>query len=547
MRRHDKEIQLSFFDNEEAVIKELKKVYKRASDDCAKKISDLSARTDMENLQTIIYQKQYQQALKAQIDSILDMMQAEEFTLIADYLTKCYEDGFVSVMYSLQQQGIPLTFPINQDAVVRAVETDSKLSTKLYNRLGEDVDELKKSIRSELSRGIANGSSYNEMAKQIAMGMNSPFKKAINSAIRITRTEGHRIQIESAMDSCYAAKDAGADIVKQWDSTLDKRTRPSHQKVDGEIRELDEKFSNGLEYPGDPKGRASEVVNCRCALLQRAKWALTESELDTLKERAKFFGIDKAENFEDFKKKYVEKTVQIQREEVKPKFAPAKTIEEAEEYVKQFVKEKTWSKDGNVSYKGLSVEHANIINETLTELYSKFDLPKLTNIQPMNFKQSLWKGSEQAPAAYNSNISGGLFLNPKLMKNKSAFSKYFEEGKKAYEYCKENINKFTGKDRILIEKYVSAGRSLVSEDAENKMKATIQHEIGHHIQNTILYKDEAASKIIKDGFEEYSIKISGYATKTYGEYIAESFCAYMNDEAERIDPELVKVFEGMVR
>ena len=305
MRRHDKEIQLSFFDNEEAVIKELKKVYKRASDDCARKISDLSARTDMENLQTIIYQKQYQQALKTQLDSILDMMQAEEFTLIADYLTKCYEDGFVSVMYSLQQQGIPLTFPINQDAVVRAVETDSKLSTKLYTRLGEDVDELKKSIRSELSRGIANGSSYNEIAKQIATGMNSPFKKAINSAIRITRTEGHRIQIESAVDSCYAAKDLGADIVKQWDSTLDKRTRPSHQTVDGEIRELDEKFSNGLEYPGDPKGRASEVVNCRCALLQRAKWALTESELDTLKERAKYFGLDKSENFEDFKKKYM--------------------------------------------------------------------------------------------------------------------------------------------------------------------------------------------------------------------------------------------------
>ncbi len=347
MRRHDKEIQLSFFDNEEAVIKELKKVYKRASDDCAKKISDLSARTDMENLQTIIYQKQYQQALKAQLDSILDMMQAEEFALIADYLTKCYEDGFVSVMYSLQQQGIPLTFPIDQDAVVRAVETDSKLSTKLYNRLGEDVDELKKSIRNELSRGIANGSSYNEMAKQIAMGMNSPFKKAINSAIRITRTEGHRIQIESAMDSCYAAKDAGADIVKQWDSSLDRRTRPSHQKVDGEIRELGEKFSNGLEYPGDPGGKASEVVNCRCALLQRAKWALTESELDTLKERAKYFGLDKAENFEDFKKKYLKASQSVKTPETEY-FFPDNLTEKANEVVSEMKQayEKLYNKYG---------------------------------------------------------------------------------------------------------------------------------------------------------------------------------------------------------
>ena len=27
-------------------------------------------------------------------------------------------------------------------------------------------------------------------------------------------------------------------------------------------------------YPGDPSGRAEEVINCRCALLQRARWAL---------------------------------------------------------------------------------------------------------------------------------------------------------------------------------------------------------------------------------------------------------------------------------
>ena len=50
----------------------------------------------------------------------------------------------------------------------------------------------------------------------------------------------------------------------------------SHQKVDGEIRELDEPFSNGLMFPGDPAGGAAEVVNCRCALLQRARWALDD-------------------------------------------------------------------------------------------------------------------------------------------------------------------------------------------------------------------------------------------------------------------------------
>lgn len=61
-------------------------------------------------------------------------------------------------------------------------------------------------------------------------------------------------------------------------------------------------------YPGDPSGRAEEVVNCRCALLQRARWALDDSELNTLKERAEYFGLDKTKNFDEYKEKYLKET-----------------------------------------------------------------------------------------------------------------------------------------------------------------------------------------------------------------------------------------------
>ncbi len=125
------------------------------------------------------------------------------------------------------------------------------------------------------------------------------------NAMRITRTEAHRISQQAAYDALKKAKDNGADVVKQWDATLDKRTRPSHARVDGEIRELDEPFSNGLMKPGDPNGRAAEVINCRCQLLQRAKCALDADELDELKDRAAYFGLDKTANFEEFRKKYM--------------------------------------------------------------------------------------------------------------------------------------------------------------------------------------------------------------------------------------------------
>jgi len=294
--------------NEKKVLQLLKQVYQRASMDCERKIRELAGRTDMENLQSIIYQKQYQEALKKQLDGILDALQNKEFENIAEYLTGCYEDGFLGALYDIHGQGIPFIFPIDQAQVVDAVQTDSKISTNLYTRLGEDVSYLKKSIRAELSRGIANGSTWAEMAAHIAHGMNSPFHKAMNKAMRISRTEGHRIQNRAQMDMLNKAKENGADVVKQWISTLDDRTRESHKVLDGQIREIEDYFEvNGhkAKYPGG-FGVASEDIHCRCCMGQRAKWNLDQDELNTLKDRALYFGLDKTIDFEDFKNKYLQ-------------------------------------------------------------------------------------------------------------------------------------------------------------------------------------------------------------------------------------------------
>lgn len=329
MNRRQKLVQQQFLNNEEAVIRRLKSIYSASQTDIEKKtqalqedinrlgtMAKLSVDADekaqlLSMQQSKIYQKQYQDALKKQIGSVLDNMQVEEFKTVSEYLTKCYEEGFVGTMFDLQGQGIPLCFPMDQEAMVRAVQLDSKISNGLYSRLGEDVTMLKRKISAQVSRGIATGMSFQQVAQQLAATTNIGF----NNAVRIARTEGHRIQVQSAMDACHKAKEKGADVVKQWDSTLDDSTRESHVAVDGEVRELDEPFSNGLMFPGDPSGGAAEVVNCRCALLQRARWALGDGFTKRDNESGELVDFKGISDYDKFKEAYWGKAKEIEQKQ----------------------------------------------------------------------------------------------------------------------------------------------------------------------------------------------------------------------------------------
>ena len=310
MRKSEKETLQAMLDDEKETIKALEKAYQRAIRRIDNHIRILESD---EMTQSKIYQKRYQEAMKAQINAALDELHKKSNQTIEEYLTRSYQHGYVGTMYSLHKQGMPLLSPIDQRAVTRAIRTDSKLSGRLYGELGVDMQKLKKTIRREISIGISIGSDYNMIARQVQISSGIPLKRAKT----IVRTEGHRIQQQSADDARNAAKGQGCQVVKQWDAVLDGNTRTDHRILDGQIREVGEPFEidgKKAEYPG-AFGRPEEDCNCRCVALTRAKWVLDADELQTMKDRAKFFGLDKAEGFREFEEKYLkaEKVLNKQR------------------------------------------------------------------------------------------------------------------------------------------------------------------------------------------------------------------------------------------
>ncbi len=308
-KRQRETIKLSL-KREKQIIADLKKTYQTALDDINAKVAELLARKDVENLQAIIYQVQYQRALKDQINAFLDVLHQGNFELISQYLTECYERGWIGTLYDLQGQGVPLLFRIDQEQVIKAVETNSKLSKRLYESLGIDIKSLKKTVREELSRGIAQSLSYRDIARNLKNAANISF----NNAVRIARTEGHRINQEATFNCQMEAKKRGCEIVKRWDSTLDKRTRRTHQELDGQTVEIDEPFVIRGYSAMHPSGFgvASEDINCRCCSLQIAKWMLDDEEFTKYdgdeRELRHFESIDEYEKFKSEFWKWEEET-----------------------------------------------------------------------------------------------------------------------------------------------------------------------------------------------------------------------------------------------
>lgn len=597
MNKRQKLVQQQFLNNEKGVIKRLNQVYSQSLKDVTAKSQKLydeieeltSVYDDVEDeaekavlksrIQSKVYQKQYQDGLKKQLDGILDKLKEEQFVTVSDYLNKCYEEGFVGTLYDLQGQGIPLAFPLDQEAMVRAVQIDSKISNGLYNHLGENVDMLKKHITAQVSRGISSGMTFNQIAKQLSMKMMGTYtnpKGSLAYAKRIARTEGHRIQCQSTMDACHNAKDRGADVVKQWDSTLDAKTRDSHAMVDGEYKELDEKFSNGLMFPGDPSGGAAEVVNCRCALLQRARWAVEGgfTKMNNFTKQLETF--DSPEGYNEFKKgffskenrqymnyvqdmenkyktkdfakildkmddreynhyskllesnpifkKKVTKLAKVAKVEDVPNatpktstFVPAKTIEEA----KATLKDK-FGLDASYDYKGIDLDTANMINKEISAVYEKFG-----NLHEMGVLDTLFisSGKTEYYAAYQ-HASKTMILNKSTVSKKNAMAKMKKEAKECYKMGFWSTN-----------------------EAEH----SIRHELGHAVDyayirtNALTTKREQADAIAmlsldienKCGIKRWSLadseehmkaagkELSYYALMSEKEFVAESIAEYM--------------------
>lgn len=175
------------------------------------------------------------------------------FSLNANYLAYMTEKEY------------DVSFTLYNEEAVKSLLTDSRNNVEFRTvsiNPKRDYKWNKEQIQSALASGIMQGKSIREIASSFLVVQ----ERNKMAAIRNARTCMTSAQNAGRIDTMKRSQDMGIEVKKQWLAAKDSRTRDSHAILNGQIRDIDEAFDNGLQYPADSDGIPAEVYNCRCTL-----------------------------------------------------------------------------------------------------------------------------------------------------------------------------------------------------------------------------------------------------------------------------------------
>lgn len=232
-----------FFDNQMTeIIDAMKAGNKAAGDDFWQKIEAGRGLTiDIEAIR---------RTAKEALAQLIDWGKQDE--ALASVLLPAWEDAF-----NLGAKSIEQAFGI------RAVQAP-KLTDYLRQNGLRRVADINETTRDKLAQSIADGIEAGEGTSQLIerIQKHMPDVQAERAAT-IATSEAHT----SMQAGSFEQMKFGGVRTKTWVTAGDSDVRDSHAGVNGETVPIDQRFSNGLMYPGDPSGAPGEIINCRCDML----------------------------------------------------------------------------------------------------------------------------------------------------------------------------------------------------------------------------------------------------------------------------------------
>jgi hypothetical protein len=140
----------------------------------------------------------------------------------------------------------------------------------------QQIRDAARTTQRDINTAINAGTQAGEASSQIVKRILNVFKVNRQRAKVIARTETHNAAMYASEGTAKAVEaDLDVQLTKQWRPSLDERTRVNHAiMADADPVDMDANFIVGgraMSRPGDPKGGASNVINCRCVLRYKRK------------------------------------------------------------------------------------------------------------------------------------------------------------------------------------------------------------------------------------------------------------------------------------
>lgn len=204
-----------------------------------------------------------------QFDFLLVKNYREIYPLIYDAVGWSYAEAYDLTAWGIEQESKVAQMAASPDLIKAAVEAPIDKLT-LNQRLELQRTTILATIRQEMTLGLVKGESYREMMDRIKPALENDTVKAM----RVVRTEGHRVQEGAKLDAVNHAEAQGVIMTKTWNSSHDERVRrrprdkTDHKMLDGITIPIKENF-HGVKGKGPGPGHmghASEDINCRCFL-----------------------------------------------------------------------------------------------------------------------------------------------------------------------------------------------------------------------------------------------------------------------------------------
>lgn len=265
---------------------EIRKTYQKLLQDLRHYMADEYSRYAEDDKLTydILQRNGYYARFLEEVEQRINDISPEVRRMIRSTVEQTYEHTYNGMIYCVQKAATGVDLGVlkgcTQEVIKRAVENPiSKLT--LNDRLEKHRKEIVYDIKQDISVGLMNGDRYSTMANRIKKSVEGDYKKAI----RIARTETHRVREAGNHDAAVSVNDAlknstaGVQMMKTWRTMKDERVRTAkakgksrkydHRKMEGVLIPIDEEFTlpSGAKTmaPGQ-SGVAGEDINCRCYL-----------------------------------------------------------------------------------------------------------------------------------------------------------------------------------------------------------------------------------------------------------------------------------------